>query len=525
MAYGGGPFVDFGVIITLSDCAIGPLNIPYSRVSDGLQVIVEKAITSEFVPSEWWLDYDGNLYLREGRGSDKSTSVFLEAGDQIGGSKKEQISKQSTQRVKVTGRGESAEQDRNTSGWHEDTDEEDNINSFYEKVEAEKTLSSKVEADVWAQVLLAQNAPARNEITVILKNDPYTADNYDLGDEVTVTDPATGLSGKYRVKTIEKWINDDGGETVLVTVSKRRTDIADRLSDLFKVLERMKHSSTYLDNLYAEGGKQTQLDPNKVEDVWEQTASNKWATDLPEDEADEDEIEFCAYAGRGAIAWGCDKEEFHINANATNAAGDVFLFEPLLKFSRDPRFTCEFEIETDEYGTTWANNAFVYFRIKQLDTLCGGGDPTNPNKHCCTPFGTPGFGFYIKMVSGVYELNAWLDDGVNVRIVKVANLAEDVKYIMEARMEWNEKIVKYYWGKSDVDKTDPTWGFRLRAILPITRRGGTEFEGDVVQDEGDLCPFHVTLDDPSSNGSRPAIVIYRWKNQAIRAVEARSVAP
>jgi len=511
MVYSGGPFIQIGQI-TLSANTIGPLNIPYSRVSDTLQLIMENKLTSEFTPFEWWFDYAGNLYIDQKRGSDKSATVHLVAGDQIDGSRKEQISKQTSQRVRVVGRGESADQDTNTSDWHENQTELDNVNSFYEKIETEKSLSSKDEADIWAQVLLAQNSPIRKEITILLENDFYTANDYDLGDEVTATDPATGISGVNRVKTIEKWINS-GGETVQVTVSKRRTDIIDRLSNLFKMFERMKNSSTYLDVLYGEGGKQTQIDPEKVEDVWSQTASNKWATDLPEDETDATDImEDCVYVGRGTISWACDKEEFEVYCDVVDGAGEVFLFDPLLKFSRDPRFTCEFEIDTTgEDRTEWDVGDQAYIRIREINTLCGGADPTNPDKHCCLPYGSASFGFYLTKTASNYELKAVLDDGVIFRVVKMANITIDTKYIIEARMEWKERVVKYYFGKSDVDKDDQIWGFRLRAILPISL---------VAQDEDDLCPFHIVLDATgAAETSKIAIVIYRWKTQAIRAVE------
>ena len=488
---------------------IGPINIPYSRVSDGIELIAENTITASFIPYEWWFNYAGSFYFAETRGTDKSASVHLVAGDHIAGSVKEQVTKQTSQRVRVVGRGETAEQDNNTSDWQEDTDEMDNINGFYEKIESEKSLSSKDESDTWAQVLLALNAPVRNEITIKMENDQYNAGQYDVGDIVTATDPDTGIIGTYRVKTIEKRINNSGGESVSVTLCKRRTDIIDRLSDLFKRMQTLENSSTYLDSMFAEGSRQTKLKDDVVEDIWGQTASNKWATELPEDEAAATQImESCAWVGRGAIGWGCDKEEFTVYGAAANAAGEVFVFDPLLKFSRDPRFTCEFEIDTDEEGEAWVNGDACWIRINQVHTLCGGGDPTNPNKHCCVPFGTADFGFYLLKTADNYELWATNDDKITYRNVKIANISIDVKYIIEARLEWKEKIVKYYFGKADVDKDDLQWGFRLRAVLPIS---------SIAIDEDNLCPFHILID--SAGGANiQGIVIYRWKTQAIRAV-------
>jgi len=525
--YSGGPWVDLGTISSIGDI-IGPLNIPYSRVSDGLQTIAEKTLAA-FTPWEWWFDYSGNLYFKQSRGTDKSATIHLVAGDQIGGSRKEQISKQTSQRVRVTGRGESADQDRNTSDWQEETSEmaSNKVNGFYEKVESEKSLSSKEESDVWAQVLLAQNSPVRNEITITLENDWYTSgdaplnpNNYDLGDYVTVTDPATKLTGKYRVKTIEKWIDGDGGEKVQVTVSKRRTDIMDRLSNLFKVMERMKNSSTYLDTLYAEGGKQRKIDANKVEDIWSQQASNEWATELPEDKTEDDDyLQECDPYGR--IDYSCTKDEFEVYATAHTAVGWVYLYgtankgDPLLNFSRDPKFTCEFEIDTTGADRTeWNTGTFISFGIRSIY------NPVTPTD--CGNWGLRGFGFVVKQTASNLTLEARLYiDGSCIKEVKIANISYDVRYIVEARLEWKEKVIKYYFGKSDVDKNDLQFGFRLRAILPIPLEtqdiynfGGNDYNNY-------LCPFHVVLwgQDGAINPEKPAIVIYRWKTQAIRAVE------
>jgi hypothetical protein len=267
---------------------------------------------------------------------------------------------------------------------------------------------------------------------------------------------------------------------------------------MYKTLEKLMLSSTYIDTLYAKGGNQTKLSANAMEDVWEQTASNKWDTQLPE-ESPAVEITQCNMDG--TLAYSCDKDLFEITCNPSSF-GEIMLDQPRLKFSRNPRFTCEFEIDTDT-GNAWEDGDFTFIRIWQVDDTGG---------LCAFPWGTAGFGFSLQKVAGVYKLKSYLADGTGVTVdIKIANLATDVKYIIEARLQWEEKIVMYYFGKADVDKDDPEWGFRLRGIAPIN------LESD---DEDNLAPFHITIDSRHGAETQTLVIpIYRWRTQAIRAVE------
>lgn len=518
--YTGGPYVSLGTINNYA-IPIGPLNIPYSRLTDALDTIMTETITASFIPWEWWFDYTGQLMVAETRGSDKSASVSFVAAINIGRATKYTSSKQTAQRVRTVGRGESAEQDQNTSDWYDDITEMENVGTFYEKLDVEKSLTEKDKSDIWSQIILAQDAPLRQEITVIIENNPYTSNDFDVGDTVGVTDPDVPLSGKYRVKTIDEVVVPDvaGGETTTLTLSNVRTDISDRLSNLFKVLERLQHSSTYIDVMYAEGARQRKLDANVIEDVWEQTASNKWALELPANEADDPQLDYCKYGVQAHVDYRCDKDVFEIYSSDVGSYGHVYLAEPTLKFSRNPRFTCEFEVDTTSGdGTEWTaydatDGDIVWFRIAERNALCGGADPDNPSKYCCEPYGGGiGFGFEVIRTTQGYMLKATLGDGISTSKVTVARVEKDIKYVVEARMEWTEKVVKFYFGKSDVDKNDLEWGFRLRAILPINLS---------ASDCDNLYPFYITLQAHGATSvSKQAFFIYRWKTQAIRAVEA-----
>jgi len=531
MVYSGGPYVSFGTITNLGE-SVGPINIPYSRLTDALDLILaETAEYNSYVPWEWWIDYTGALQVAQTRGSDKSASVTLEAAIHIGRSTKSSSSRQTSQRVRTVGRGESAEQDQNTSDWWDKPTEMVNVGTFYEKLDVEKELSDKYKADIWAQIILEQEAPLRQEITVVLENDSYTVNDFDVGDTVTVTDPDVNLSGKYRVKTIEKNVTNNSGETTTVTLSNVRTDISDRLANFAKTLEKMQHSSTYIDVMYAEGSRQRQLNANAIEDVWEQTASNKFGVKLPEEEDDDPNLFACtydnAYPTLKKIDFTCGKDEFEIWSLDEKSYGQVILREPLLKFSRDPRFTCEFSINTTESNsggtmTEWAydtvtdpteNGDYISIGISSRFPLCDGADVDNPNEYCCSPQYRYGFGFKIIRTIQGYMLQAHVTDEEDSRHITIAEIDHDVKFTVEARMEWKEKIVKFYFGKTDVESSDLEWGFRLRAILPISLD---------APDTDDLCPFWAELESYSgtkSLASKQALYIYRWRTQAVRAVK------
>ena len=516
MVYSGGPYISFGTITNLGE-SIGPINIPYSRLTDALDLILaETAEYNSYVPWEWWFDYTGALQVAQTRGTDKSGTVTLEAAIHIGRSTKSSSSRQTSQRVRTVGRGESAEQDQNTSDWWDKTTEMVNVGTFYEKLDVEKELSDKNKADIWAQIILEQEAPLRQEITVVLENDSYTVNDFDVGDTVTVTDPDVNLNGKYRVKTIEKNINSNG-ETTIVTLSNVRTDISDRLADFAKTLEKMQHSSTYIDVMYAEGSRQQQLNANVIEDVWEQTASNKNVIELPEEEDDTKELTLCtAVDGSGDtdLNFTCDKNMFEVWATGVNGQGAIYLEIPLVKFDRNPRFTCEFLIDVANIGghstTVWATGDCAWIGMGRF-ALCGGADPDNPNKYCCDPpVPTYFFGFWIEKSASTYDLCANLYTDKDYLGVKVASLSANVKYTIEARVEWKEKVVKFYWGRSDAEDYDALWGFKLRAILPIS----TLADGTI-----ELCPFLTAFDNAGGGVSKQDLYLYSYKSQAIRVPE------
>jgi hypothetical protein len=436
--YTGGPYSSVGFATLLSACSIGPINIPYSRVTAACSDIMERLFTN-FIPWEWWFDYTGKFNMGIKRGTDKSASIALVAGDKLNKITAERKIGKTTQRVKITGSGESGTQDEVTSDWKEDTNVMTTIKGFYESIESERDISDKAIADIIAQVRLALNKDPREEITLEdFDNAPYTANNYDLGDEITATDADTKLAGKYRIKTIEKTIDPDGGETPKLTLSNKKTDVSDRLTELQRRLDKIQNSNTTIDLLLNIGGKQTKLNPDKMEDVWQITASNKDFFNVPEEHSEDDpNIVFTVVAGAGSYR--SDKDQFYVRTNGSIPQDDLDFYDTLLtcNWEDDPRFTCEVEIDTNA-GGLWANNDSAYIMMWNAAR-------------------TRGIGFNILLAGAAFHLYVMLYTQINgMETIDVTSeitggINYDTKIKLEARVDWDEKIIRYYVGTPSYD--------------------------------------------------------------------------
>lgn len=486
MSYAGGPYLQASFDNMLSANVIGPLDIPYSRTLFALNDVVNMLYT-DFVPWEIWIDYDGNVYMGVEKGSDKSTSIILEAGGRLNKVTAERTTKQTAQRIKVTGQGESKTQDDITSDWQADTDVMNEINTFYEKIHSERKISNKSIADIEAKILLVAQSQIREQITLVdVDFSPYTANDVDVGDYVTAIDPDSGLSSSYRLKTIEKTVDSSGGEEVNITVTKMRTDITDRLSILQKKLNEVQSSGTALEKLLDSGGKQGNINPDKIENVWQITSSNKLMFEVPEDSTDaapDEHMTFTMAAGGGAYK--CEKDWFYVLCN-TAAQDDVYLYNTIreLDFQDDARFSCEIEMDED-VGDAWQTNDQVIFGIWDANQ-------------------TVGFGFRIKRLAAGWEIDIMLDDLVAAtRIIDISAITgaieSDVKYRLEARLDWDEKIVRYYFGSSSRE-------FGIIGIFPISLTANAT--GQM------LCPMHIRLRELSVHANTIMIVFYNWRSQA-----------
>jgi hypothetical protein len=465
----------------LSACAIGPLNIPYGRVSDRLQDVMDSLYTN-FVPWEWWIDYTGKVHMGQERGNDRTATIKIVHGERLNEVDAQRSIKQTAQRVRVTGSGEGKEQDDNTSDWQVDATAMNVINTFYETVEGNKEISKKDMADILAKVLLTQLKDPREEVTI---NDvdllPYTANDVDVADYITVTDfPArnwTGLSGSQRIKTLEKTIDAISGEVVNLTLTKKRTDIADRLAFLQKKLNEFLTSNTAISKLMDTGSKQGKINPEALEDIWSITATNKFFYTVPE-EGDTDPM-LLYLANVGAGAYHCDKDMFYLQT--TGSLDDVQLYSSFveLNWEDNPKFSCEFEIDTAGAADPWTEGNYTDIGISNSGL-------------------TLGFYFRIKYSSGAFHIYVCLETTVppnyEIEILPTGGITYDKKYKLEAEVDWEARLVKYSFGSETQD-------LAIVGAFPFPYTEGATGQ--------QLCPMLIRVVNFSANIKR--VVVFKWK--------------
>jgi len=177
-------------------------------------------------PWEWWVDPTAKTWnFQRRRGSDLSGSVEFKYDSTGVGGHFEKIEKSGhvagiLNRIKVIAGGEGIDQEVNSSAWTEDT-ASITANGLYEGTIDEPAIDNKDAADVYAKVLLAEHKNPRNTIRVRVY-DSFVSNTWGVGDEITLTDTHTGLSGKYRVMSLKRTYGPDG-EVVTIVASDSST--------------------------------------------------------------------------------------------------------------------------------------------------------------------------------------------------------------------------------------------------------------------------------------------------------------
>jgi len=225
-----------------------------------------------------------------------------------------------------------------------------------------------------------------------------------------------------------------------------------------------------------------------MEDVWSITSSNKWFIEVPEeDEMTRDNID-SANSG-GTEGYSVDQDEFEIHAG-DGVGGEwqrINLIAPALISSQNARFSCEFEIDTDE-GVEWNDTDFAYFG-------------------CFRIVPARGFGFKIKHDDGIYKLYIYLGENAGlteVRVMPVNGIVVDTIYQVEARYDWEEGVVEYYFGSDDEE-------YHIIGILPL--------EEDRA-DYANIRPMFAYLEIGVASVTNQAYLIFhRWRTQVKKQPE------
>lgn len=423
-----GNFEDYG-------SAIEAISFGLIRTSDALGQICQSANDS-YTPWEWWVDYDVNntFHLGTRRGSDKSGSVIFVRGTHFDSCEVEETCEGTEQRVRVIGRGEGKDQEELISDWQVNStglSEIGGTKEFHEKIISDKTVGNKDQADVLANVHQTLYGLKRVSITVDISNDEFEG-QYEVGDDVWITDSLNSLDAKYRVVSIEREISGSEGDvtnrTALV-LSNCWYDIADMWAEIKRQLRDVGLTGTIVSDWRAEGANQTKISADKVEDLWSHNAKN----DTQSAPADENDDRW-SQSGRSSYNQDFECSENYFKITGSKHAGFTethteYINEPsIVAFDDSPKFLCEFKIivaGSDPAGATqWATGDYLYIRMFSGSAL--------------------GFGFRIIKTASGYELYAFLrDSDPPERIVKIQDVDYNVVYRIEAAVDWDAKIVKY----------------------------------------------------------------------------------
>jgi len=214
------------------------VDFTYMRRTDAIQKIVDLTETAN-VGWEWWVTDDGEVNMASRRGSDLSATVQFVYSVDLESDSYKMDSREKVERIKVLGKGKGNDQDvYHASAWVGSGE--------YEKVVVEKDLEDVAACTTRANVLLNELNTPLVQIRCVVKDD-YIGGTWDVGDDITLTDSITGLSGSVRVKKVTR--KYDGIETVQIECSNYRKTITSRFAKVAKALEILEKQQEEYDSL------------------------------------------------------------------------------------------------------------------------------------------------------------------------------------------------------------------------------------------------------------------------------------
>lgn len=489
---GSANFEDYGCDPPISATSFG-----FQRLSEAVSHICEVA-NAAYIPWEWWIEHNAahDFHFEDRRGVDRSGTIHIQKGVHIKSVDVKRSSRGTVQRDRYLGRGEGKGQDEIASDWQVNAAGIAAVNTFYEKVISEKSVGNKAQADALANVYQTIFGAERIEVIVELSYDPWegTANHYEVGDEVFFTDVTCGFDEeKLRIVAIERSITNEPSNTTILTLATSWYDVADLWADINRELRNLGLTGTVNADWRAEGGHQDQQSAQSVEDVWSAQAKNDEIN--PPSETDDDRWETNTACVGGAAGFVCDKDVFLIkgckDAGFTRhihvwLLRDEDVANGWINFDQNPRFVMEIKIPVDGADpadpTEWHEDDYV-----TLGMLSGHAGAVGL-----------GFGFRITKVSGGYDLETFFRDSVPPeQTVYLQDLAINTKYRLEARVDWDERLVKWY-----VNNT-------LTAILP--------FDATEGGNNTNLHPFNIIMTNTSNDPVTQWdwLYIYSYRAQAI----------
>jgi len=254
---------------------IGPLNIPRGRVIDQIESVL-RLCEASYIPYEWWLAYDGSntFHVKNQRGDDVSGAVSFVKGTNLGGTTKISGIADTTQRVKIMGQGEGKKQETASSEWINSFDDMVTNNTFFEDIISEKSIPDVETATVVGNIIVTEEGPVKNQITLNINNDDHASMAYDVGDIVTVTDALTAIDSTFKIYNIVKRIDSDG-EKITMVVDSPLKDEGDEWHEVYRRLKMLEISEAAIADWTGEANKEGQISSEKaITSFFEKTAKN-----------------------------------------------------------------------------------------------------------------------------------------------------------------------------------------------------------------------------------------------------------
>jgi hypothetical protein len=441
-----------GTVTDYYATSIGPLNIAMERLIDSINSIVSKCHNTHN-PYKWWMAYDtdNTFRFKARRGSDKSGTISFVKGTNLGGVTRTKHVESTVQRIKIIGRGEGQRQEKVSSDWQEDEDAMDEIRGFYEDVETQKVQANKDLTDLMALIKLKESASIEDQSTINVNKDTCDSMAYDVGDDVTITDSLTGLSGAKTIYNITKDI-DENGEQITLVVGKAWKTQEDEWADIYRRLKELGIVGTVANDWSGEGTNESKVDATKVSDTWEQSASHE-DVEIGGDKTDPqwyknpDPANNIEITGDKMGLYGPDSGsgvqsyeiEMRWDKKVSTAFPDGLTVEFNISLTREPKLICEGYCYQVESGDTkyWKEGDYVVFGLYNLQT---------------------DIGFLFKIVKGASAFTVyarykrqgiWIDSPIRT-------ITSNRKYRFE--MYYNKTSQAFYWNVYDIEneqESDP----------------------------------------------------------------------
>lgn len=433
--WSGGPYlylgdenIDLSMFTQDELIMIGPVNIPKNRLLDTMWDITVY-VNDDYTPFEWWITYPsigdptrciGDFHIGPRKGIDKSGSISFTTGVNMEGVKYQKSSRDTYQRCQVIGTGEGKNQDDCSSFWQNDQDAMDETQGFFEDIVTQKQVSGGRIANRYAKVKLKLDAsPKRkNAITCLIGRDTYTSfdgtnptdpNTYDVGDDVTLTDFLSNLSGSYRLWNSQVKV-DNNGEVVTLTAQAPYLDISNVWKDVYKQLKTIGAQGTIAQDWAGQGANAKSVSADKLTTLFTKTAKNEET----KAQSTTDPQWFTGPSPTHNAGWKADSGNLTIWGGDSGGLGETWVEARYntqydtngnklmgevvdIPMDQEPKFTCTFKIfEKLTYPTAyWNTGDYVDLGMFKYDdgtgflvrVLCTGPDEFKAYAIFCSEMG------------------------------------------------------------------------------------------------------------------------------------------